>query len=131
MLHQRRKRKFSRRIAHRMSMLKNLSKSLIEHERIKTTLPKAKSLRSVVEKLVTIGKENTLHAKRQLISKLGGDYKEVNKLLNTISPKFVDRKGGYTRIIKSGFRLGDHAPMAYIEFVEGSKKIPSPVKTTA
>tara|TARA_B110000503_G_scaffold116714_1_gene176081 strand:- start:1378 stop:1794 length:417 start_codon:yes stop_codon:yes gene_type:complete len=122
MLHQRRKRKFSRRIAHRMSMLRNLSKSLIEHEKIKTTLPKAKSLRSIVEKLVTIGKANTLHAKRLLISKLGGDYKEVNKLLNVISPRFISRPGGYTRIIKSGSRLGDHAPMAYIEFIKSNEK---------
>lgn len=105
-----------------MSMLRNLSKSLIEHEKIKTTLPKAKSLRSIVEKLVTIGKANTLHAKRLLISKLGGDYKEVNKLLNVISPRFISRPGGYTRIIKSGSRLGDHAPMAYIEFIKSNEK---------
>ena len=100
-----------------MGMLRNLSKSLIEHERIKTTLPKAKSLRSIVEKLVTIGKDGSLHARRKLISKLGGDYSQIDKLIDIISPKFKNRNGGYTRILKSGSRLGDNAPMAYIEFV--------------
>jgi large subunit ribosomal protein L17 len=122
MLHKRRKRKLSRRIGHRLLLLTNLSKVLIEHEHIKTTLAKAKTLRSFVEKLVTIGKTSSLHSRRKLLSKLGGSSKEVNKLLDSISPKFKDRKGGYTRIVKAGFRLGDNAPMAYIQFVEGLKE---------
>lgn len=121
MLHQRKKKKFSRRIAHRISMLRNLSKSLIEHERVRTTLPKAKGLRSVIEKLVTIGKDKSLHARRKLISKLGGNYKQIDKLLDVISPRFLGRNGGYTRILKIGSRLGDNAPMAYIEFVRDIK----------
>ena len=80
-------------------------------------MTKAKGVRSVVEKLVTVGKKNDLHARRMLISKLGGDYKEVTKLINEISPKYKERNGGYTRIIKAGFRKGDCAPVAYIEFV--------------
>ena len=117
MLHKRRKRKFSRNIAHRISMLRNLSKSLIQHGRIKTTLPKAKSLRPVIEKLITIARTNTLNTRRKLISKLGGNYIEIDKLLNDIAIKFKNRKGGYTRIIKCFFRKGDCSPMAYIEFV--------------
>lgn len=118
MLHKKNKRKLSRRSAHRMSLLRNLCKSLIEHEQITTTLPKAKDLRNVIEKLVTIGKSNSLHARRNLISKLGGGVQEANKIITVLSQKYKDRKGGYTRVIKSGFRKGDCAPMAVIQFVD-------------
>ena len=117
MIHKRNKRKFSRRSAHRTSLLRNLSKSLINCEQITTTLPKAKSLRSVVEKLITIGKNNSLHSRRQLISKLGGSLKETDKILNILSLRYKERKGGYTRVIKAGYRKGDWAPMAIIQFV--------------
>lgn len=117
MLHKRRKRKFSRDVAHRVSMLRNLSKSLIRHKRIATTLQKAKSLRPVIEKLITLGRVGTLHARRRLIARLGGDYTEVGQLINDIAVRFKNRKGGYTRIIKSLPRKGDCASMAYIEFV--------------
>ena len=118
MLHRKNKRKFSRRSAHRMSLLRNLCKSLIDCEQITTTLPKAKDLRPMMEKLITIGKNNSLHARRNLISKLGGSLGEVDKILTVLSPRYQDRNGGYTRIIKSGFRQGDCAPMAVIQFVK-------------
>ena len=88
MIHKRNKRKFSRRTAHRTSLLRNLCKSLINCEQITTTLPKAKSLRSVVEKLITAGKDNSLNSRRKLISKLGGSLKETDKILNVLSPRF-------------------------------------------
>ena len=118
MLHRKNKRKFSRRSAHRMSLLRNLCKSLIDCEQITTTLPKAKDLRPMMEKLITIGKNNSLHARRNLISKLGGSLREIDKILTVLSPRYQDRNGGYTRIIKSGFRQGDCAPMAVIQFVK-------------
>lgn len=117
MIHKKNKRRFSRTTAHRNSLLQNLCKSLINHEQITTTLPKAKSLRSVIEKLITEGKENSLHSRRKLISKLGGALKETNKILTVLSPKFKERKGGYTRVIKAGYRKGDCSPMAIIQFV--------------
>lgn len=117
MIHGKNKRKFSRRTAHRTSLLRNLCKSLINHEQIITTLPKAKSLRSVVEKLVTLGKDPTLHSKRKLISRLGGGLKEVDKILDVLSVRYKERKGGYTRVIKNGYRKGDCAPTAVIQFV--------------
>jgi large subunit ribosomal protein L17 len=117
MIHKKEKRRFSRTTAHRNSLLKNLCKSLINHEQITTTLPKAKSLRSVVEKLITEGKTNSLHSRRKLISKLGGALKETDKILSVLSPKFKERKGGYTRIIKTEYRKGDCSPMAIIQFV--------------
>jgi large subunit ribosomal protein L17 len=118
MIHRKNKRKFSRRSGHRTSLLRNLCKSLINHEQITTTLPKAKDLRCVVEKLVTTGKGDSLHARRMLISKLGGSLQEVDKLLTILSPRYKERNGGYTRIIKAGFRQGDCAPMAIIQFVQ-------------
>ncbi|MBY0580329.1 MAG: 50S ribosomal protein L17 [Rickettsiales bacterium] len=117
MIHRISKRKFSRRSAHRTSLLRNLCKSLINSEQILTTLPKAKSLRSVVEKLITTGKENDLNSRRKLISKLGGSLKETDKILNVLSPRYKERNGGYTRVIKAGYRKGDCAPIAIIQFV--------------
>lgn len=111
-------RKFGRYTAHRKALFKNLSKSLINHEQIVTTLAKAKDLRPIIEKLVTIGKKSTLHSRRRLISFFGGNTKEVKKMFDTISKRYRDRAGGYTRIIKAGFRKGDNAPVAIIEFVD-------------
>jgi large subunit ribosomal protein L17 len=98
-------------------MLGNLCLSLIKHEQVVTTLPKAKDLRPVVEKLVTLAKKGGLAARRQAISEIG-DEPEVKKLFDTLAVRYKDRKGGYTRIMKAGFRHGDSAPMAVIEFVD-------------
>ena len=117
MRHAKTHRKFSRRSDHRKAMLANLCASLIKHEQITTTLPKAKDLRPVVEKLVTLGKRGDLHARRQALAKLG-DADMVRKLIDVIATRYKDRQGGYTRIIKAGFRYGDNAPMAVIEFVD-------------
>ena len=110
-------RKLNRKTSHRLSLLKNLSKSLILHEQIETTLPKAKDLRPFVEKILTIGKTNTLAAKRKVYSYLG-DQKIVEKVFNVLGKRYQKRNGGYVRILKSGFRYGDSAPKAIIELVE-------------
>jgi large subunit ribosomal protein L17 len=110
-------RKLNRTSAHRKAMFKNLAASLIKYEQITTTLPKAKDLRPIVEKMITIGKKGTLHARRQLISKLPIDAK-VDKLFNDFPNRYKDRSGGYIRIIKKGFRYGDSAAMALIELVD-------------
>src|SRR6476620_1718168 len=110
-------RRFSRRSDHRQAMLANLCASLIKHEQIATTLPKAKDLRPIVEKLVTLGKRGDLHARRQAISQIR-DIAMVKKLFEVIGPRYKDRNGGYTRVLKAGFRHGDNAPAAVIEFVE-------------
>ena len=110
-------RKLNRKTSHRISLLKNLSKSLIVHEHIETTLPKAKDLRPFVEKILTIGKTNTLAAKRKVYSYLG-DQKIVEKVFNILGKRYQKRNGGYVRILKSGFRYGDSAPKAIIELVE-------------
>ena len=110
-------RKINRKTSHRLSLLKNLSKSLILHEQIETTLPKAKDLRPFVEKILTIGKTNTLSAKRKVYSYLG-DQKIVEKVFNVLGKRYQKRNGGYVRILKSGFRYGDSAPKAIIELVE-------------
>ncbi|ABD44764.1 ribosomal protein L17 [Ehrlichia chaffeensis str. Arkansas] len=114
-------RKFSRTSAHRMSMLLNLCISLIKHERISTTLPKAKEIRPYVEKLITIGKvykeKNLVYGKRLLISKIKNPD-IADKLIGILSVRYKSRNGGYTRIIKNGFRKGDSAPMAIIELVD-------------
>ncbi len=110
-------RKLNRKTSHRISLLKNLSKSLILHEQIETTLPKAKDLRPFIEKILTIGKTNTLAAKRKVYSYLG-DQKIVEKVFNVLSKRYQKRNGGYVRILKSGFRYGDAAPKAIIELVE-------------
>jgi large subunit ribosomal protein L17 len=110
-------RKFNRRSDHRRAMLANLAASLIKHEQIVTTLPKAKDLRPIVEKLVTLGKRGGLHARRQAISQMR-DIAMVKKLFDVIGPRYKDRNGGYTRVMKAGFRYGDSAPVAVIEFVD-------------
>src|ERR1700744_1829765 len=110
-------RKFNRHSGHRKAMLANLAASLIKHEQIVTTLPKAKDLRPVVEKLITLGKRGGLHARRQLMADLQ-DAKIVDKLLTTLAERYKTRAGGYCRIIKAGFRHGDNADMAVIELVE-------------
>ena len=110
-------RKLNRTSAHRKAMFKNLAASLIKYEQITTTLPKAKDLRPIVEKMITIGKKGTLHARRQLISKLPVDAK-VEKLFNDFPNRYKNRPGGYIRIIKKGFRYGDSAAMALIELVD-------------
>ena len=110
-------RRFARSISHRKSMFANLAVSLLEHEQIVTTLPKAKELRPIVEKLVTLGKRGDLHARRQVISAIGSDVL-AKRLFDTIAPRYASRNGGYLRIMKAGFRHGDNAPMAVIEFVD-------------
>ena len=110
-------RKLGRTPSHRQAMFANMAASLIKHEQITTTLPKAKELRPFVEKLVTLAKKGDLHARRQAISQVR-DVPQVGKLFETIGPRYADRNGGYTRIIKAGFRYGDNAAMAVIEFVD-------------
>ena len=110
-------RRFARSVSHRKSMFANLAASLIEHEQIVTTLPKAKDLRPIVEKLVTLGKKGGLSMRRQAISEMR-DKDQVKKLFDVLATRYKDRQGGYTRIIKAGFRYGDNAPMAVIEFVD-------------
>ena len=110
-------RKLNRTSSHRKALLMNLSNALIKHEQITTTLPKAKVLRPQAEKIITLGKKNNLQNTKRLISKLQ-DSKSANKVKKTLSKRYQERKGGYTRIIKAGFRYGDNAPMAIIEFVD-------------
>ena len=110
-------RKLNRKSSHRIALLKNLSKSLIINEQIETTLPKAKDLRPFVEKILTMGKSNTLHSKRKVLAYLG-DQSLVNKVFDVLAKRYSNRNGGYVRIIKSGFRYGDSAPKAVIELVE-------------
>lgn len=117
MIHKRNNKKLSLTCTHRKSLIRNMCKSLISHEQIKTTLAKAKTLRRIAEKLVTIGKKNSLCSRRKLSSKLGSNSEEVNKILLTLSPRYKERKGGYTRIIKAGYRKGDCAAMAIIQFI--------------
>lgn len=110
-------RKLGRTTSHRQAMFANMAASLIKHEQITTTLPKAKELRPFVEKLVTLGKKGDLHARRQAISQVR-DVTQVGKLFDTLAPRYSARNGGYIRIMKAGFRHGDNAPMAVIEFVD-------------
>lgn len=110
-------RKLNRTSAHRLAMLRNMMNSLLRHEAIKTTLPKAKELRRVVEPLITLAKEPTVANKRLAFNRLR-DREIVVKLFNEIGPMFKDRKGGYTRILKMGYRVGDNAPLAYVELVQ-------------
>ena len=110
-------RKLSRTASHRKAMFANMSAALIKHEQIVTTLPKAKDLRPIVEKLITLGKRGDLHARRQAISQIR-DEAQVAKLFSVLGPRYKDRQGGYIRILKAGFRYGDNAPMAVIEFVD-------------
>ena len=110
-------RRFNRTHEHRKALFANMAGSLIEHEQIKTTLPKAKDLKRVVEKLVTLGKRGDLHARRQARAALKQDM-HVAKLFDILGPRYKDRQGGYVRVLKAGFRYGDMAPMAIVEFVD-------------
>ena len=110
-------RKLNRTSAHRLAMLRNMMNSLLRHEAIKTTLPKAKELRRVVEPMITLAKEPTVANKRLAFNRLR-DREIVVKLFNEIGPMFKDRKGGYTRILKMGYRVGDNAPLAYVALVQ-------------
>lgn len=110
-------RKLNRTSAHRLAMLRNMMNSLLRYEAIKTTLPKAKELRRVVEPMITLAKEPTVANKRLAFNRLR-DREIVVKLFNEIGPMFKDRKGGYTRILKMGYRVGDNAPLAYVELVQ-------------
>lgn len=117
MRHGKAHRKFNRTAEHRKAMFENMAASLIKHEQIITTLPKAKDLRPIVEKLVTLGKRGDLHARRQAIAQLQ-DEAVVRKLFDVIGKRYADRQGGYTRVLKAGFRHGDNAPVGVIEFVD-------------
>lgn len=110
-------RKLNRTSAHRLAMFRNMAVSLITHEAIKTTLPKAKELRRVVEPLITLGKEPSVANKRLAFARLR-DREAVTKLFDVIGPRYKERNGGYTRVLKMGFRQGDNAPMAFIELVD-------------
>lgn len=112
-------RKLNRTSSHRLAMFRNMSVSLIEHEAIKTTLPKAKELRRVIEPLITLAKNPTLANRRLAFARLR-DRDAVTKLFDVLGPLFQERNGGYTRVLKMGFRQGDNAPMAYMELVERS-----------
>jgi large subunit ribosomal protein L17 len=117
MRHGNRGRKFNRTAAHRKAMFANLAAALIKHEQIVTTLPKAKDLRPVVEKLITLAKKGSLNARRQAVSQVR-DESQVAKLFNVLAARYKDRHGGYIRVLKAGFRFGDNAPLAVIEFVD-------------
>ncbi|WP_299723224.1 50S ribosomal protein L17 [uncultured Tateyamaria sp.] len=117
MRHARGYRRLNRTHEHRKALFSNMAGSLIEHEQIKTTLPKAKELRPIIEKLVTLAKRGDLHARRQAASKLK-EEQYVAKLFEVLGPRYAERSGGYVRVLKAGFRYGDMAPMAIIEFVD-------------
>lgn len=124
MRHGRVSRRFNRTSTHRQAMFKNMAVSLMDHELIKTTLPKAKELRKVVEPLITMAKEDSVHKRRLAFARLR-DRATVTKLFNELGPRYKSRPGGYLRILKCGYRPGDNAPMAYIELVdrpEGAEK---------
>ncbi len=110
-------RKLNRTAEHRRAMFANMAVALIQHEQIVTTLPKAKDLRPIVEKLITLGKRGDLHARRQAIAQMR-DVEIVKKLFDVIGPRYKERNGGYTRVLKAGFRYGDNAPVAVIELVD-------------
>src|SRR5229473_2811744 len=117
MRHRMSHRGFSRTSAHRKAMFENLAAALLKHEQIRTTLPKAKDLRPIVERLITLGKKGGLHSRRQAIARLQ-DKALADKLLTVLAERYAARPGGYTRIIKAGYRYGDDAPMAIIELVD-------------
>jgi large subunit ribosomal protein L17 len=117
MRHARGYRRLNRTHEHRKALFCNMAGSLIEHEQIKTTLPKAKELQPIVEKMITLAKRGDLHARRQAAAKLKED-KYVSKLFDILGPRYAERQGGYIRVMKAGFRYGDMAPMAIIEFVD-------------
>ena len=111
-------RKLNRTSAHRKAMFRNMSVALRKHEQLTTTLPKAKEVRAVVDRLITLGKRGTLHARRQALSRLNNDPIITDKLFTTLAERYADRQGGYTRVLKAGFRYGDNSPMAMIELVD-------------
>jgi large subunit ribosomal protein L17 len=117
MRHRKSGRQFNRNSSHRKAMFQNMTVSLLNHEIIKTTLPKAKELRRVAEPLITMARNDSVHKRRVAFSRLR-DRDTVTKLFNELGPRYKDRPGGYTRILKTGFRAGDNAPMAYIELVD-------------
>ena len=117
MRHRMSRRKLNRTSSHRKAMFANMAVALLKHEQIKTTLPKAKELRPIVDKLITLGKRDSLHAKRRVFAQLR-DEAATAKLFETLAPRYAERHGGYTRVLKAGFRYGDSAPMAVIELVE-------------
>ena len=124
--------KLNRTSEHRKALLKNMLNSLIKYEQIKTTLPKAKFLKPQADKIITLGKKDTLQTSKLLVSQLQ-DSKSANKVKKTLSKRYEKRNGGYTRIIKAGFRYGDNAPMAIIEFVDRdveAKRVDKPKKDT-
>ncbi|MEO1688735.1 MAG: 50S ribosomal protein L17 [Pseudomonadota bacterium] len=110
-------RKLNRTHEHRKAMFANMASSLIEHEQIKTTLPKAKEMKRIIDKLITLGKKGDLHARRLAISKIRQE-EAVKKLFDVLGPRYAERSGGYSRVLKAGFRFGDMAPMAIIELVD-------------
>ena len=116
-------RKLNRTTSHRLAMLRNMANSLLEHEAIKTTVPKAKELRRVVEPLITLAKEDSVANRRLAFARLR-NRDNVTKLFTVLGPRFAQRPGGYTRILKMGFRVGDNAPMAYMELVERTEAAP-------
>ena len=117
MRHARGYRRLNRTHEHRKALFANMAGSLIEHEQIKTTLPKAKELKRIIDKLITLGKRGDLHARRQAASRLKQDI-YVAKLFDVLGPRYAERKGGYVRVLKAGFRYGDMAPMAIVELVD-------------
>ena len=117
MRHRHSGRKLNRTSSHRKSLFKNMAQALLKHEQIVTTLPKAKELKRVVEKLITLGKKGNLHSRRLAFNQIR-DKDMVSKLFENIAKRYSDRKGGYTRVLKAGFRYGDSAPMAVIELVD-------------
>jgi large subunit ribosomal protein L17 len=123
-------RKLNRTSSHRLAMFRNMANSLLRHEAIKTTLPKAKELRRVVEPLITLGREPTVANKCLAFNRLR-DREVVVKLFNEIGPRYKARNGGYTRILKMGFRVGDHAPMAFVELVDRPQQEAAPAADDA
>ena len=117
MKHKIKGKKLNRTTSHRKALFKNMAQAIIKHEQIITTLPKAKTMKPIVEKLITLAKKGSLHAKRQAYSKLRDD-KMVTKLFGTLATRYADRAGGYTRVLKAGYRYGDAAAMAVIELVD-------------
>jgi large subunit ribosomal protein L17 len=117
MRHAKQGRKLNRTSSHRKAMFANMATSLITHEQIKTTLPKAKELKPIMDKLITLGKRGDLHARRQAASQLR-DQDAVRKLFDVLADRYTDRPGGYTRVLKAGYRFGDNAPVAIIELVD-------------
>lgn len=130
MRHRNGNRKLNRTSSHRAAMFRNMANSLIQHEAIKTTLPKAKELRSIVEPLITLGKSATLANKRLAFNRLR-DRDSVAKLFGDLGPRYAKRPGGYTRILKFGYRVGDNAPMAFVELVDRPEPIAPEAAPTA